>query len=161
MKILPSLDKTYSCVQCGVDNNSVIQKDPKGKNHRLKCNSCGFLFNSQDADAAKEAGAIPSSSPETLAAASDPEVEIYASPKESKTSRFPSEPVGPKPKELAVFANKIPRTPSFVFVSKDRSRAEFCNFKEVKKVALKWEQWGKYDVFELNPKQFDVKVDIS
>lgn len=163
MEILKTNNEAYRCIQCGAEEISVIREDPKKQNHRLKCGGCGFLFSVENAQNAEKAGAIPASSPESLANAADPETEIHTPSEQAARSvrTFPSEPQGVKPKEIAVFANKIPRTPTYVFVSKDRTQAEFCNSKEVKKLAMKWEQRGKYDVFELNPKQFDVKVDIS
>ena len=161
MRILKNTDKIFNCVQCGAETSNIVREDPKGTNPRLKCTGCNFLFDAQDAEAAKEAGAIPVSSPETLAKAVDPEVEIHSS-SGNKTIAVPEFENHTPSEEMGMFTvNKIPRTPTYVFIAKDKSRVEFCTSKEVKKLALKWEQGGSYDVYELNPKQFDVKVDIS
>ena len=162
MKLLNSTDKSYNCVHCGSGNIQVIRNDSKTGNSKLKCSDCNFLFTSEDAESAKKAGAIPASSPEALAKASDPEIEVHKLPTTARTIDVPKFEKDLKaPQLLAFTTNKIPRTPTYVFVSKDRTRVEFCNSKEVKKLALKWEQGGSYDVYELSPKQFDVKVDIS
>lgn len=145
--LISNTDKDYKCVQCGDGNISVIRADKE--NPRLKCNGCSFLFDANDALAAEKAGAIPSSSPETLAGAEDPTtIEAHVNH------------VMDKVRETK--AVRVPRYPKYVLVTKDRSDYAFTTQKDFKKVALTWESFGyKYDIFELTSKKLDVKVDIT
>ena len=156
--IMQNTSKGYKCVQCGSEAVNVIREDPAGVNPRLKCTTCNFMFDASAAEAAEKAGEIPTSSPETLAAAVEPETTVA----EPGSSMQEARKRWGVPAKVPIQAStKLPRTLSYVFVSKDRTKSEFCNSKEVKKVALRWEQEGPYEVFELTPKQFDVQLKIT
>lgn len=148
-------DKEYPCTHCGSQSYSVVRQDDK--NPRLKCSSCNFIYNGEDSERAQNSGEIPESSPETLAEAAEAHREIAEDRPESKSSEF-GEPFRTAP---ATNIN-IPRTPKFVFLSKDRKRYEFSTQKDVKAVALRWEAEGiNYEVYELTPKKFEVNVNIE
>lgn len=161
--LLKNNDREYKCVTCGSDNVSVIREDKEDP--RLKCNSCNFLFNASHATAASKAGAIPESSPESLAGAQEPET-IRHDPNSFSSDLAPLEwgASGDDSRRSFQFggnAKTVPKTPAYVFISKDRLLTEFSSRKDVKSAALKWAQNGPFDAFELVPKKFEVNLDIS
>lgn len=141
----------YECVNCTSDNVSIIRES---ENPRLKCNSCQFMFNATDFHAAKEAGAIKPSSAEALAEADEPERITYP---ETGLVRHSTEPHAYIPLTDAVSA---PKTPSHLFLSKDRLTYELCTKSSFKKTAIIWSD-RKYDVYELKRIKLNVKVDIT
>lgn len=154
--LAPVMDKEYPCTHCGSKSYTVVRQDEK--NPRLRCSSCNFVYSGEDSEKAVNSGAIPESSAETLAEASEPHREVADEYE-----------VSPKMKELldrpapvpATTIN-IPRTPKFAFLSKDRKRYEFSTQKDVKTVALRWEAEGiNYEVYELTPKKFEVNINIE
>ena len=154
--LVPATDKAYACTNCGNTAYSIVRQD--AKNPRLKCSSCNFVYNGEDSLSAGKRGEIPESSPETLAAADDPDQEIAAERKDA-------EPFHSIPEERSLrlrVDRAIPRTPKFVFIAKNRKHHEFSTAKDVKTVALRWEADGlNYEVFELAAKEFEVNVNIK
>lgn len=149
-------DKEYPCTHCGSKSYTVVRQD--SKNPRLRCSSCNFVYSGEDSEKAVNSGAIPESSAETLAEAADAHREV--ADEYEATSRT-QEPVDRRAPVPATNIN-IPRTPKFVFLSKDRRRSEFSTQKDVKSVALRWEAEGiNYEVYELTPKKFEVNVNIE
>lgn len=154
--LAPTMDKEYPCTHCGSESYTVVRQDDK--NPRLRCSSCNFVYSGEDSEKAVNSGAIPESSPETLAKAAEPHREIADEYEETPTTGEPFNRTTPVP---ATNIN-IPRTPKFVFLSKDRKRSEFSTQKDVKSVALRWEAEGiNYEVYELTPKKFEVNVNIE
>lgn len=150
----------YPCVQCGSENVKIIRSD--AQNPRCRCGSCGFVFNGADSLAAEKAGAIKASSAESLASAEEPTSKTYEPGAIEEAEKTMTEYLQTPYATLVEDAGlRIPRTPSFVFLSKDRRRYEFCTKKTLKRTAMKWELTGPYDVFELAAKKFDLKFDIS
>ena len=141
-------DKEYPCLNCGQLGN-VIREGPTPSETRIKCNSCGFMYNASDSIAAKEQGAIPDGPPD-----------ITPEPAPEKKPITPY--VGLKKAGEPLPIGKIPRTPSFVLVSKDRTKTEFATKKSLRQLVLKWEYESiSFDVFELTPKAVSTKVDIT
>lgn len=148
-------DKEYPCTHCGSKSYTIVRQDDK--NPRLKCASCNFIYSGEDSERALNSGEIPESSPETLAEAADAHREVAKDRPETERLQE-AEPFHSPP---ATDIN-IPRTPKFVFLSKDRKRSEFSTQKDVKAVALRWEAQGiNYEVYELTPKKFEVNVNIE
>lgn len=145
--VIKNTDKEFPCVNCGSQNVSIVRE---GTDPRLKCNApgCGFTFNGSDSLDAKAKGSIPDAPP------------VLQDPSPERTPDFLGDPNPLIYTETVV--KKLPRTLSYVIVSKDRTKHEFCNTKELKKLVLKWETSGKpYEVFELQSKQITARVDIQ
>lgn len=147
-------DTPYQCTVCGNDDVTILRQDPKDP--RLKCNACGFVFSGEDSLKAAAAGAIKASSPEALAAAVEPETETYKPTKavEIAERNYQTDNKG-------YVQAKVPRTPKYVFMSKDRKQHSFCTERDFKKTVLVWEAKGNYDVFELNSKTVEVNLNLS
>ena len=152
--------ESYPCISCGKSDYAFIRQDKQ--NPRLKCNSCGFVYNGADSLALEKAGEIPSSSAETLAAAEEPErmIAMPDHPEESSVELVSDYGLAGKADLRSRPA--IPRTPKYVFISKTRKHVEYSTEKDVKSVAMRWESNGlNYDVYELAVKKFDIKVEID
>lgn len=135
---MSNTDKEYPCIFCGSSGNIIRE----GANPRIKCNSCNGLYDGQDSLNAKEAGMIPDGLPEL--------------------KEEPYNPLDHKlPDVIETNSGNVPKSPSHFFVSKSRNRFEFCTKRDFKKTALKWEQEGSYDCFELVPKKISAKIDIQ
>lgn len=148
--ITPNTDKDLPCVSCGGPGNIIRE----GADPRLKCLRCNFLYNGSDSEAAKEAGNIPDGPP------------VIPDTTLPKVDRNLREPITDLPKVSQEIPPsslaKIPRTPSYVFISKDRTGVEFATKKTLKQIALRWETQGRtFDCFELNPKKVSAKVTIE
>lgn len=136
-------EKDFPCTRCGAPGNVIRE----GANPRLKCVACNFMFDASDSLAAKEAGNVPQSVPEMQ----DNVAELPRANAEPKE-------IGNRP----ITSPEIPRTPSYVFVSKDRAQHEFCTRRDLTKTALKWQlSDDSYDVFELSPKKINAKISIE
>lgn len=149
----------YPCVNCGADDYTVIRQD--ASNPRLKCNRCKFTYNGADSLAAEEAGAIPTSSAETLASADEP-LREHTSTNELQAAQPRIDVRDERAAYASPMVQKIPKSPAYVFISKRRDRVEYATEKDVKAVALRWESEGpNYDVFALAPKKFEVTLEIE
>lgn len=154
-KVMQMMNTTQElpCVICGSLGN-IVREAPNPHETRVKCNSCGHTYSKQDSLDAKQAGAIPDAPPENV----------------EKFKPIPTEEVVPPPlpehspsKNIDVTGTlSVPRTPAFVFVSKDRKTVQFCTKKDLKKTALQWETLGKrYDMFELQAKKVSAKIEFN
>lgn len=146
-----SNDGQYRCTVCGSANVSIIRQD--AQNPRCKCGACGFVFNGADSAAAQEAGALPSSSAETLNSTDEANREIEDD--RTNTREYVS------PRRVVTV---VPRQPKYLFITKERKNCvqELVTEKEAKKTILRWEQKeSKYEIYELVPKKFDVTVDLG
>lgn len=149
--LIRNTDKNYPCVNCGAPGNIVRE----GPDPRLKCTQCGFLYDASASKEAEDAGVVPDGPPKL-----DDTTPPLTPPLSSETKSI-VERVAEK-LESQASSTKIPRSPSYVFVSKDRSLSEFTTKKNLKVTTLQWETSGrKYDVFELQPKQVSAKVHIE
>lgn len=152
-RIIRNTDKSYPCVHCGSEQSSIIREDPKGDQRaaRVKCNDCNGTYVAGDSIDAQAAGAIPDGPPNL------PPVPEYDEPMPAPDEVIIEE----APKVQQEVDRKIPRIPSYVFISKDRLTTEFSTKKSFRKTLLKWEtSTEKFDVFELTPKSFSIKIDI-
>lgn len=150
-RIVSNTDKTFHCIQCGSTATSIVRESP---DPRLKCNDCNFLFNGSDSKAAEEAGAIPNGPPKLQESVLPKTPRSESQGKETQPSVNVSEN---RSTELS-----IPRTPSYVFISKKRDAVEFCNKKDLKRVAVKWQYENiPHDVFELSAKLIRAKIEIE
>lgn len=139
------------CVLCGAPGN-IVREAPNQSDVRVKCSSCGHTYSKMDSLDAQAAHQIPEYAGPAPEPAYHPEQEVMPpSPEPSRSQN--STDTG----TLAV-----PRTPAFVFVSKDRKTVEFCTKKDLKRKALQWETTGKtYDMFELLPKKVSAKIEFN
>lgn len=153
--LISNTNKDYKCTHCGSVGVSVVRQD--SVNPRLKCNTCSFVFNAKDSEAAELAGAIKESSKEVLEAAETPETTINDY---SKTNNSDNRSVLSRTSELPK-TSKIPITPKYVFIDKKRTKTEFCTEKQFRKVAMKWELEGNYDVYELFKWKFDIILKLG
>lgn len=141
----------YPCVVCGSTGQIVRRSvDP-----RVKCTKCGFTYDASESLNMKEKGQIPEARQELQ----DPNP-----PSNTDVSRqIPTETqrAGDTTSEPTRGRN-IPRSPGFVFLSKDRQDYEFCSKRDLEKVALRWQIGNKtYDVFQLSPKKVSAKLSIE
>lgn len=137
---MKNTEKELPCVHCGSKDTSIIRE---GNDPRLKCNRCNGMFDASQSIAAQDAGAIPDKPPELQ----DPN---------------PEPTVKPKPESTAQAISKIPRSPVYVAITKDRQQAEFCTKRDLKKLILGLEAQGlSYDVFELTARKAEAKVHIE
>lgn len=144
-------DKDYPCTNCGSDRTSIVRE---GSDPRLKCSSCNFMFNASDSKKAKDAGAIPAEAPKIEPPQSDP-MKVDRGIKIDE--KRPIARLEPK-------KDSIPRTPSYVLISKNRkhTEVEFATLKTLKGTILKWQSEDKgYDIYELQKKSVQVKVAID
>lgn len=146
----------YKCTNCGSEDYAVVRQD--ASNPRLRCSKCNFVFAGADSLAAEEAGKIPSSSAESLAAAEEPERETAMGYDEHGNEVAIQGMSGPGVLKT-VFTREVPQRPAFVFISKN-GHSEFCTKKDVKSVALRWHD-TPHKAYELVPKKFQVNVGIS
>lgn len=157
MQVRPMLntDKIIPCTNCGQPGNIIRE----GADPRLRCTNCGFSYNKSDSDAAVEAGAIPNEAP-TLDDPNPEATDPFASTGEgAEAESSPSLPTGPP--DIVHSTSKFPRTPGYIFISKDRERFEIVGKRDFRKAALWWAQGEKYDLFELLPKKSSVKIDVE
>lgn len=145
--------KAYKCTMCGSASSTVIRQDKE--NPRLKCDSCSFVYNGRDSLEAQEAGTLTSSQ-ESVDGSEEPARET------TDTTESPRRRMD---KNLSTMLHPqigVPARPKYVFVSKNRKspKVEFCGQVDVKKTALKWHE-TKYDVYELVPRKFEVRVDLG
>lgn len=132
----------FPCTNCGSAGSEIRQG-------RYKCNECGFLYNAKDSAAAKEAGRIPDGPPQIDGQQGEEELKLKTIEQQ-------------KSKHSVFKAASSPRSPKFVLLSKDRSRAQFVTQKTLKSELLRWEYEGiNYDVFELHPKKISTKIEIE
>lgn len=150
---ISNTDKTYPCVQCGSESANIVRE---GVDPRMKCTRCNFMYNASDSIAAKEAGEIPNEAAYTPPAEPEPDTNPRR-PREEPT-RDAANSTPSRVREAAT----VPRSPSYVFISKTRDRTEFATKKNVKQIAMRWQYEGvKFDLFELQPKAVSAKVDIT
>lgn len=152
-------EKTYPCIFCGSKSANIIRESSSLESTRIKCNDCNGVYAASDSKELQEKGQLPDGPPvvqEPVQPASkdgggrDPVVRDQPSKDAVVSENRPSD------------RGSVPRTPSFVFISKDRAITEFYTRRDLKKAVLSWEHRGvKYDVFELNPKKISAKVDIA
>lgn len=160
MHIIKNTDKSYPCTNCGSENVSIVRED--SQNPRLKCNTCNFMFNGQDSLAAKESGGLKGSSEEELALAAEPEIyTIEEKPETWASVETPRTSTGEVSAKLYTSSKAIPRSPAYLFITKDRRTQEIVSQKDFKKTVLRWETGAKYDCYQLSPKQVGVKVEID
>lgn len=153
MRIMANTSKDFPCTQCGNPGN-IIRENVSPELRKLKCLTCGFMYTEADSSRAVEAGEIPDEPP-TL------QPEPVHDQVESPSIRKEVRPNLPTRTEARV-DKKLPRTLSYVVVSKDRSDYTFTTKKGLKQVIFQWETDGKkYEVFELTPKAVTAKVDIQ
>lgn len=151
VRMMRNTEKTLLCTHCGAPGNVVRESDDPAQK-KLKCLRCNFMYTAADSEAAHAAGAIPDGPPP------EPQPEErernVRQVREDSTKR-----VDPLPE---VSVTKIPRTPSYVFISKDRASSEFTTKKNVKAVALRWEYEGiSYDMFELSLRRVNANIEIN
>lgn len=113
------------------------------------------MFNAVDSVAASEAGAIKASSLESLAAASEPEVDTLE-PRVSKVKQASSNPTIWDKAESQV----LPKFPAYLFVTKDRKTHTVCSKKDFKATAIKWSD-RPHDCYELTKLNLSVKVEVG
>lgn len=144
------------CTNCGSPGN-VVREANVPEDKKLKCHACGFMYSAADSIAAKEAGAIPDEPPE-INHAQGAEIQPEVDSRDSGPTETGWAPAGgPSRSSIA-----IPKRPTFVLVSKDRTQSEFAGAKTVKSIILRWEYEGrKFDLFELTPKKASTRVDLE
>lgn len=158
--IISNTDKIYPCVSCGSKSANIIREGSSLQETRVKCNACSFMYSAADSKELEEKGGIPDGPP------------VIQKPVQpaSRKRRDASEEVGLSSTlsdkgvdhEPGSGQKVIPRTPSFVFLSSNRSMVEFCTKRALKKTVLAWEHKGeKYDVFELAPKIVSAKIEVQ
>lgn len=131
---------------CGTSGNIIRE----GPDPRIKCNNarCNFMYDGSVSRAAVEANSIPEKPPEL----DEPTYE-----EEQPASKASKGEV-----VHTTRAKRLPRTLSYVVVTKDRSDFEFTTSKGLKRVIFEWETSNKrYELFELTPKKVSANVDIS
>lgn len=156
--IMRNTDKDYPCTQCGSAGNIVRE----GPDPRLKCSSCNFMYDASVSLEAQKAGAIPDGLPEEIreATAVDNPRRANEASDQTRDARG-SSGVAAKGVHSAVSV-KVPRSPSYCILSKDRKSFEFTTKKDFKQKLLRWiADDRKYDVFELHPKSVAAKIDID
>lgn len=157
--MIRNTDKEYFCVHCGSDQTTIVRESP---DPRLKCLRCNGLFDASQSTAAKEANALPDG---INPAAEDPSIPDATSFKRDSASvqgAGVSSGSTTSKSRVVEASGRVPRTPNYVLVSKDRTRTEFTTSKDIKRVVLRWQYEDvKFDVFELQAKQVSAKVDIS
>lgn len=142
--LMNNTSKRYPCPNCGTPGNIIRE----GADPRMKCNNarCNFMYDGSASLAAVEANAIPDKPIELddpIAEPLEPEVPVIRA-------------------TTTAHSTKLPRTLSFVVVSKDRIDFEFTTKKGLKRVIFEWETSNRrYEVFELSPKKVSANVDIS
>jgi ribosomal protein S27AE len=160
-KAITNTDKDYPCTQCGSSSVSIIREDPAGHNPRLKCGSCGFMFNGADSAAAAEAGEIKASSADALANATEPERSVIA--------EHIKDQVQGRMNDIKTDINRpypvqgkydFPTRPAYMFIAKDSTQYEAVAKKDFKKAAIKWSVIP-HSCYELKKIALDVKVDVT
>lgn len=159
VKAMSNTTQNLPCVLCGASGN-IVREAPNPADCRVKCNSphCGHTFSKQDSLDAQAANAIPENNFDFR------DIEESQPPPAPQKEVVPSPPPehSPSKKSGAMGTLDVPRTPAFVFISKDRSHVEFCTKKDIKKVALQWETTGKsYNLYELHSKQVTAKIEFE
>lgn len=150
MRIVRNTDKSYPCVNCGADDANIVRE---GSDPRLKCNRCNFMYDASQSKEAQEADAIPDGPPQIK------EEPAYI---DSSAELIESVPARIAPARAERVVTKVPRTPAYVLISKDRQRAEFTSSKDIDTAILRWKYEDvKFDLFELQPKKVTAKVDIQ
>lgn len=140
----------YPCVVCG-SQGTIIRNTP---NPRVKCGSCGFVYDGSESKEMKDKGQLPDAPPQLQ----DPNPPTTDPGREPVRERD-TESDRPSP---VVTQSQVPRTPAFVFISRDRTITEFCGRRELKNIALKWQISDRtFDVFELQPRKVSAKVEVE
>lgn len=145
----------YKCVLCKTPSE-VIVKGSTLESTKCKCPKCGMMFQAADSVALAKSSKEPNANDtgtEAPSSAADQESQVRNEVRHTAagiTNPYEGE------------RTRLPRTLAYVIVSKDRTRHEFVNKKQLKKAVLQWETREKpYEVFELSPKSVQAKVDIS
>lgn len=154
-------DKEYPCTNCGTASGNIVRE---GTDPKLKCLSCGFLFLVSDSESAKNAGQLPTEpirpSTQTLDESTIAKLQVRAN--ESNVQDSIRQQTSDRSNIPTTSYPKLPRSPSYVFLTKDRRRSEFCSKKYLKSITLRWESEGlRYDVFELVSKKVETKINIE
>lgn len=159
-QFIKNTDRDYKCVRCGSPDVNIIREsaDP-----RLKCLRCNFMFDASQAQGAVEAGALPSEPIPDDVPLSEPIRRNTPTEGESKDDQRAQDPLQNGSRARKDKLHKpIPRSPNYVFISKDRSQMEFCTEKNVVTTTLRWKSQDiNFDLFELTAKTSTVKVNIQ
>lgn len=149
-QIIANTSKEYPCIMCGGPGN-IIRED--AVNPRVKCRNCNFMYDAKDSQELAERGQIPSGPPDL------PEIEEEnANVNIDKPNTYNGSNNTATDQRGTL---SIPRSPSHIFITKDRKIFEFTTEKDFKKKLLKWESSSRrYDVFQLMKFEYSVKVDV-
>lgn len=157
--IISNTEKVYACIFCGSRSANIVREASSLEATKVKCNQCSAVYTASDSKELEERGGLPDGLPDIPEAVHTGDigrrdgVEIDARENDLPVSGDPIAPLK---------QSSLPKTPSFVFISKDRTTTEFCTKRELKRTVLAWTHLGtKFDVYELHPKKISAKIDIQ
>lgn len=154
--ITTNTEKTYPCIRCGSKQANIIREASSLSETKVKCSdtNCNFVYTAQDSKELEEKGQIPNGPPAIQ--------ESVQTKEERSADRIPRDSHTPAAEHISGGATGLPRSPAFIFISRDRTRSQLCTKRDLRKQTLAWEHEGvKYDVYELQPRKVSAKIDIQ
>lgn len=155
-RIVPNTSQIYPCIQCGGENSNIVLENNDPAIKKLKCNVCSMVFTAADSITLQQKGQIPSGPPVLEQHPNEEDLQK----RENLTKRMGSDEIR---RELRYESTvSIPRTLKYLLVSKNRSKHDFCNQKNLNKTIMKWEAADTpYELYQLTPKKVNAKVVIE